>query len=311
MRTIFIAIFLIVGAFHLHGDSPTERYLSTHPINHIKPYMKQLGVTEEHVYVLKDAISNESEGFFGYHGTTREFRIYQDIIRFALEEVLGITIRKDFHFLRIPGDPALDLLSAKDYLNRYESDTLPDDVNESRFYVSINIAIYENFYFPELCSITGFMKAVNHNMFEKNLVPFFKKLGLDPKHIKTAFEIARSKIQNKGVLLQFFDTSHFQLVDEFAYCSLFNGSPYLNGKNPSQFILNPQQTAFPHLRLVINNYDILNPNSSLKIKRYDLDNEYVRKAYEDALRKYLKSLPVNKTNAEEYKAELRSLWGTL
>lgn len=314
IKYFVVPVFLITSSLHLYGENevetPTQRYLTTHSIDHIKPYMKNMGVTEEHVYAMKDAISNEStEGFFGYHGASREFRIYQDLIRFGIEEIVGIPIREDFHFLRIPGDPALNFDSAEDYLNRSISGTLPEGVNDSRYYLPLNIALYENFYFEELCSITGFAKGLQHKGFEKRLIPFFEKLGIDSQHIQKAFEIARSKIPNKGVLLQFFDTASYELADRFVYCSLSTGKPYFKDKKISEFILNPQQTAFPHLRLIVSNLQALNPNSSLVIKRYDLTNDYVQKAYEDALRKFLKSLPVDTDTAEKYKEELKSLWG--
>lgn len=307
-----VSLFLIAASLHIHGEesTPTVRFLTTHHIDLIKPYMKNMGVTEEHVYAFKAAIAKESdEGFFGYHGTSREFRIYQDIIRMAMEEILEIPIRDNFHFLRIPGDPSLDLLSADDYLDKASEDTLPEEVNESRYYIPMNIALYENFYFEELSSIAGFTKQAHHDIFEKKLVPFFNRLGIDPKHIHKAFEIGRGKLPNKGVLLQFFDKSHYALADKFAYCSLSNGKQFYPGRKPSEFILNPQQTAFPHLRFVINNFDVLNPKGSLVVLRYDLNSDYVRQAYEDALRKYIKSLPKNSAAVKEYKDEITSQWG--
>lgn len=57
-----------------------------------------------------EIIANENKpGFFGYHGHTQQFRIFQDILRVVHEEVLGETIPPNFYFLRIPGDPLYDL----------------------------------------------------------------------------------------------------------------------------------------------------------------------------------------------------------
>ena len=72
---------------------PSERYLISHPLAKIKPHYKVYGVTPEHVKVFDTAIAAEKDGFFGYHGARKEFRIYQDIIRFGIEEILGIPIK--------------------------------------------------------------------------------------------------------------------------------------------------------------------------------------------------------------------------
>lgn len=314
VKSAVISIFLIIGSFQLHGnssDAPTLRYLSTHSLDHIKFYMGKFGVTEEHVYALNDAISNERKGFFGYHGASREFRIYQDVIRFAIEEILGIAIREDFHFLRVPGDPSLNFESADEYLMLSHAKKLPDGASDKQVCLPINIALYENFYFEELCSIAGFVKESHHSLFEKLLIPFFDQLGIDPKNIQKAFQIARAKIPNKGILLQFFDTPNYELLDKFAYCSLSTGKRYFSNTAVSEILLNPMQTAFPLLRLVINNRQITNPYSSLVIKRYDLTSDYSLQAYEDALRHYLKSLPADRSTSEKYKAELLSLWSIL
>ena len=288
--------------------TPTERYLSTHPLANIKPYLKNFGVTSNHVTALNEAISNETIGFFGYHGSSREFRIYQDIIRFSIEEVLGISIRPDFQFMRIPGDPNLNTDSVYEYFAMQSDEEQNPIINESHLFLAMNMALYEQYYYYEQCSIYEFAHNNSKYNFEKKIIPFFALLGIDPSYIHKAFEIGRSKLTNSGVLLQFFDISNYELIDQQTYNSLSTGKRYFQNYTTSQFILNMEQTAFPQFRLLLNNHHTLNPNSSLVIKRYDLSSSYNKDFYEQELRKYLKKLPANEVQKEIYKAELLSRW---
>lgn len=289
--------------------APSKRFLATHPLSNIKPYFKTYGVTSEHVRVLKKAMNEENYGFFGYHGGKKEFRIYQDMIRFGVEEILGISIRPDFHFLRIPGDPELNISSATQFL-KDRSYSINDDIpSVGKHILSMNMALYEHYWYNTQCSVYFFAKNGNwaqHN-YEDQLVPFFNRLGVDPVHIHQAFEIAHSKLANSGVLFQFFDMADYKLVNKHSFIAQVRGE-FLSNQPVSQYILDTGRSDFPQFRLLLNNQQTLNPSSSLVIKRYSLTTPQAEKEYEEAMRAYFQTLSVDVIKKEAYKAELLSLW---
>lgn len=295
----------------VHFVAPTQRYLITHPLSQIKPFFKSYGVNGEHVKIFKKAIEEEKYGFFGYHGGRKEFRIFQDMIRFGIEEILGIPIRPDFHFLRVPGDPQLNTRSAAEFLKKH-SYNINDDLHAiGKELLSMNIALYENH--TARYQSTVFFFVNNHNYaqhdYENKLATFFQRLGVDPVYVHEAFEMARTKLANSGFLMQFFDTADYQVVNEQSYLS-HNTGKYYSSQPISELILDTSRTAFPQFRLLMNNHYTLNPNSSLSMKRYSLNGPEVEKEYEDAMRAYFQTLPVDVYQKEAFKAELLSLWET-
>lgn len=290
--------------------APSQRYLTTHPLSNIKPHFKSYGVTSQHVEVFQKAIAEETYGFFGYHGMRREFMIYQDIIRVALEEILGIPIRPDFHFLRMPGDPNLNIDSAYAFIKKHPYDVNDDLPSESQHILSMNMSLYEHYWDPGQCSVYYFAKNINFGMFnyEKKLIPFFHLLGIDPVYIHEAFEIGRSMLVNEGVLLQFFDHSNYELADKQAYLSYPSGRIYHPQQPISHLILDKNRSNFPQFRLLMNNMYTLNPNSSLVIKRHHLTPEAVYETFEENLRAYFQTLPVDVMQKEAYRESLLSMW---
>lgn len=95
------------------GFSVTDRYLIEHPLESIRESVSsdQFG---KQLPLMKKMIAKEKEsGFFGYHGCSQRYRIFQDILRAVFEEALGYDIPSDFQFLRIPGDEMFDLKNGK------------------------------------------------------------------------------------------------------------------------------------------------------------------------------------------------------
>ncbi len=94
------------------GFSQTELYLKVHPFEKIK---RTLGRFNSQVsFVTDKMIDMETDsGFFGYHGCTQRYRIFQDILRAVFEETMDYEIPTDFHFLRIPGDEMFALKDNK------------------------------------------------------------------------------------------------------------------------------------------------------------------------------------------------------
>lgn len=85
-------------------ETPTEKYLKTTPLETIAQSLKP--EEEARLPTLLEISAKESEnGFFGYHGSTQNFRIFQDIIRAVLEQKFEFVLPQDFYFFRIPGKP--------------------------------------------------------------------------------------------------------------------------------------------------------------------------------------------------------------
>jgi hypothetical protein len=90
-------------------ESPIQQFLELYSIEEIQYNLRLDDVTLAYNDLFQKAASYESEGFIAYHGDSLDYRIYQDAIRLTLQEVIGIQIPQDFHFLDIPcfGDEIL------------------------------------------------------------------------------------------------------------------------------------------------------------------------------------------------------------
>lgn len=91
--------------------TPTQIYLQTHSIDNIKEFSGVNAETFDRMlpFFMKLVAEENGIGFFGYHASTQNYRIFQDILRAVFEEVFGYDIPEHFQFLRIPGDPLFDL----------------------------------------------------------------------------------------------------------------------------------------------------------------------------------------------------------
>jgi len=68
---------------------------------------EELAWINRYIPLLMEIAAAETEQTFGYHGASQEVRLFQDALKVIYEEKLGITLPKDFHFLRIPDDQFL------------------------------------------------------------------------------------------------------------------------------------------------------------------------------------------------------------
>lgn len=293
---------------------PSKRHLSSVSFeNTIEPVLRRYNVTSPQKALLNRAIENETLGFVGYHGAKRDFRIYQDIIRFAFEEVLRIPIREDFHFLRTPGNPQLNVNSAEEFLNRHPgkiNDTLP---TESAQLLSMNMALYENLGVESQSTVYFFTKNTNWvtYSYESKIEPFFQAIGLDPDDVDRAFAIGRSKLPSSGVLLQIFDSSEtpYDLADSQTYLAHGGGNPYLPKEPISKTMADKNKKRFPQIRLILNNKTTLNPFSKMVVRRYDLATPEQRANYETAMRNYFSSLSVDVAKRDRYIEKISRIWG--
>lgn len=284
--------------------STTARYIDAYGWDSIAAGLKNHGVTMVHRNLFDRISHREEVGFIGYHGSTQEFRLFQDIIRLIVEEIAGLSVREDFHFFRIPGDPLFS------YKNLNEWGNLGYD--PTRF-LCMNYAIYGNhenmfsssyYYF----TING---SANHINYESKIESLFDRLEISQSAIQELFKIGRKYIgQECGVIYQVFDMSHYDprkphywLAD--AHCISYGShqvfSDVVKGTSPAMF---PNQ-----IRMLLSNTSTLNPHSSLIVKRFDNLSPEVTEAYIKEMRLAVRSLEYSQEKAESYRNELLLLWG--
>jgi hypothetical protein len=254
---------------------------------------------------LFDRISQREEvGLIGYHGSTQNYRLYQDIIRLILEEHVGLRVREDFHFFRIPGDPLFDYDSLAEY-GDYNFNYSPTH------FLCMNYALYGNFQSPACCSYYYFAKNGSQNDvdFASKLAWLFEKLGIDTQHIAEAYEIGEEHLYiAKGILIQVFDMSHYNPWNDYyalanAQCGGFSDAPL------SEIVAGTHAQTFPwQVRMLMSNRHTLNPYSSLVVQRYDTLKAEERSLYEQELRSFIRGLVSDPEKAKSYKAELLELW---
>src|SRR5437016_10856130 len=100
-------------------SSPTARYLQSHSKYEIDNLLRRYRATDANLDMLERMIGNETSGFFGYHGGCSDYRIFQDVIKIGIEEILNIPIRKNFYFLRVPGLDCHPYTTAAHFLYDY------------------------------------------------------------------------------------------------------------------------------------------------------------------------------------------------
>lgn len=309
MKKILLAILTCVSLLSINAyeyRSPTIRFIEKESLEKISSGLKSLEIKCTYKNFLNPIIENEDLGLIGYHGSTQEFRIYQDIIRWVLEDVVEVPIREDFHFFRIPGDPSFYHKSMKEY-GSYLNDYIPSH------FICLNYAVYSNYKNSFFSTIYYFSKDTSSSdvNFEEKLVLFFDKVGLDKKMIPVLFSIGRTHLSDKtGVLFQLFDMSHldnpespYQYTDPLIGTFAHNDMPFseaVQGIEPTHFYL---QT-----RLLMSNYSTLNPNSPLVIKRYEMTDPEIIETYEREMREVIQDLKANSFQLELYKSELISIW---
>lgn len=299
--------------------APTERFVELYNYEIILQTLRDKGMSLEHRNFFEHIISHEELGFFGYHSSTQGFRIFQDIIRLVLEEVCGLDIKPDFHFLRIPGGALLNRQDAKQFLKDYPSVSDHQEDQKEQL-LSMNYTLFGNFNNFGECSIYYFTanRSASSVVFQAKLRVLFDLLGLPLEVIPELFAIGHPLANSENaVLFQFFDFSHYNafqlpyaLVDQMCYASFPIGIPEGTSKRMSQHYLGTESSAFTRqFRLVINNSHILNPYGALFIKRYERTDPEVVKKYEVQLREVIRKLSFDPAKAKQYRNLLLKLWG--
>lgn len=118
----------------LNDATVTFRYLQDHAIEDIVESQDSSLSFEEKVPMFLEIASHETkDSFFGYHGMSQKSRLFQDVLRAVFEEILGVDLPQNFHFLRIPGRETWDWATenGKDgFLQSVEGITLSDKHKE-------------------------------------------------------------------------------------------------------------------------------------------------------------------------------------
>lgn len=331
MKKALISLVLLLHAALFAGTpiidkfkGPTEQLIKRESWPLIERNLSQMSIPKKHYTYFNKISRQENWGHIGYHGANQGFRIYQDIIRFIVEEILVIEVPHNFHFLRIPGDPDLNLNSIaefKEYWGRMDN----RDSVRSKQLLSLNYAIYSNFDNRGSCSLNLFVKDKDREInFRQQLIPLFESLDIRLDAIDELLEIAARHLSGEGgILLQLIDNSHlsdhngeaYNFADEQCYPSKRGGfrydsyplSDHIERIMTDQYVKH-KLDASPQLRLLINNRYTLNPFSHLEIKRFDFYDEPTITMYEAEMRNYIKALSWDKEKAAKYKKKLMGLW---
>lgn len=258
---------------------------------------------------LFDTVSdNEKLGFSGYYVWGMSYRIYQDIIRLLIEEIVQIPVKEDFHFFAFPGDPKYNLEPIPEV---FKHSILPND------YLRLSYSIYGSLYwYGEHCPYRLFYGTfdVQECYFTRILTQKFTDLGMDSSEIGALFEIGNETFQgDSGVILQIFDLSHeygkrtYELADQYFNTQPHDFSNYVSQKlgvaNTYKWM---NYTAYH--TMFLSNKGTLNPFSALSINRCDAYPKEVTKQYLERLREKVRTLDYSQEKAEAYRNLLLDLW---
>ena len=333
MKKLFLPFFTSLSIF-LHGGisteleyhGPTEQLIKRESWERIQNKLKKMKIPAELIPFFNSIAAQENWGHIGYHGTNQKFRIFQDIIRFTLEEIVAIPIRDDFHFLRIPGDIELNLNNREEFIAYWGKKT--DNYNEVRAkqLLSMNFSIYSNFEHQGSCSLNFFVHdfSISKKDYVKILTPFYKQLGIKSSELNVLFNIAKKWLDGEeGIILQISENSHlidpkkeaFNFADQLCYPSKRGGVLYGCDAFSNQYLeifneryLNAEADIAPQLRLILSNKITLNPFLHLIVRRWDLYDEETVRNYESEMRNYIRGLAYDEALVNYYRNTLFKLW---
>lgn len=324
---VLLSSFSIINAsipMHDHFKGPTEQLVKRESWGHIESKLHKMKISSQYFPLFETISSDEDWGHIGYHGAAQGYRIYQDIIKMVVEEVLQIPVREDFQFLRIPGDSDLNLNSIDEFADFWGK--LNNHGKKGKQLLSLNFGIYSNFDVPGSSSLNFFVHdySKGHISLINELKPFFEQVGLNPSAVSQLFNLASNRLSDEGgVLLKISETSHLTNPNHKAYnhadilCYPCKRGGYAYGhssfSNHMSRLMTSQYTEgdidiAPQFRLLINNKVVLNPYSDFHIMRWDLYDTETIANYEKELRAAIKKLKSNPAKADAYRNKLLNLW---
>ncbi len=313
----------IEGEYH----GPTQQFIARETWGVIEEALLEENIAPELFSFFEVIAAEEGWGHIGYHGANHEYRIYQDVIRITIEEIVGIPIRENFHFLRVPGDDDLELNSIHEFFSYWGENNVDNrDELRAKQLLSLNFSLYANYTQPGSCSVCLFNNDRSCTVFNyaKMLTPFYKKLGISTKKLNEIFKIGNRWLKEKtGTLMQISENSHvantlseaYNFADGQCYPALRGGFLYDSNSISSHYqmvmedsYVNKKSEIAPQARLLINNRHTLNPYSYLSIKRWEFRDEETIAFYEKELRDYIRQLKYDKKKVGKYRAAMLRKW---
>lgn len=306
---------------------PTESLIQRKSWKKIEKALKDLKAPAEQIAFFQEIAKQEDWGHLGYHGTNHSYRIYQDIIRMVVEEVMGLDVRSDFHFLRVPGDQDLNLFSVDEWTAFWGKGHLNNrHPMRSKQLLSMNFSLYAHYTSTHNSSIYYFVNNRSSNDIEYThfLEPFFEILGIDPSTVKALFAIGEKWLNDEqGTLLQISENSHlsdprqeaYNFADQQAYPSKKRGYRYGSLPISSHYqrvmtkdYVRKKIDVAPQLRLLLNNRYSLNPYSDLVVRRWELASPLKIALYEAELRSAIQTLSSDPEKVASYREKLLKEW---
>lgn len=341
MKKFILATQLFLNLTLLHAGipttkttyhSPTQMLVARESWDKIEHALIKQKIPTDLFPFFESIAAEENWGHIGYHGANHGFRFYQDVIKFSIEEILAMPIKKDFQFLRWPGDSDLNLNSVTEFVKYWERKDIVDNRSAKRAkqLLSMNYGIYSNFGTSGSCSVALFArdKSASNIDYVEELVPFYRKLGISKSecrnYLDQLLEIFNKHLTDTGgILLQISESSHlshptkeaYNFADKHCYPAIRGGIPYDNNLVSVHYktamtenYINKMAQISDQFRLVINNQHTLNPNSHLKIKRWDLQDPKKVKAYETAMRNAIRTFKYDSAKMVQYHDLLKKNW---
>ena len=310
-----LLLLCVMNSYLIANDewkSPTLSFLENNTMEEIKYHFYLDGITLIYKDVFDKAIAKEEYGFIGYHGGSLEFRIFQDIIRIVIEEIVGFAIPQNFHFLDIPCFRHQYIHCLNDIPKYFSPDKNLGYKLEYQLF-SLNQTLYGNFKNIGHTPATHFIKNSSiktANRYIEDLKALFSNLGMDQDIVDKAYKIGLNNLKkDRGILLQIFDESitKYDFADKTCYFAYPNGYPYAN-KKVSEYYLADLSEFPPEIRLILTNELTLNPMSPIKIFRFDKMQPTTVKNYENEVRELIKNAKSDSELVEEWKTSLFNAW---
>lgn len=217
------------------------------------------------------------------------------------------------NFAEEPFDPTADALLKQD-----AKEIIDTDAKVQSALLSINFALYQTEFGYNPLTVYGYRYNITFNpsnsTTENLLKPIFTELGINHKYIKNTLNLASHYVDNKrGVIIKIqeknfpYNQDAYSFIDRHGYTSHPYGMP-LGNKLPSYYYYCYEIKDFPELKLVMSNKYSLNPNSRLSFERHSTMSVAKRAQYLQALRNYIKTLPVDAKKVKKYKQNLDQQW---
>jgi hypothetical protein len=300
--------------------SPTQRYLDFNPRQKVVAKLKKQSIQLRQQSFYDHLIKQEEEGHIGYHAASHQFRVFQDIIRGVLEEILELEFKRDFYFFRLPGDASVhNYTDSQTFLSFFYPVNDNEPMQRDQL-ISVNFTLFSNYNQKYECTPVFFEKAISYKPpdFKDKIALLFEFAGMSPEHIGDLFELGKMiEHPDAGTMFQLFDLSYqnpsayyaYQMLDEAGYACIKKGVPLYPQTQLSELYNGVSGSHFlDQYRLVVNYRTILNPYSALTIRRYDLNSRAVVKKYEQNMRALIRSIPYDPIKAQLYKKHLLEMW---